>query len=232
MERRSGADVLRLTETTVRVAEVFSSIQGEGVCAGLPSVFVRLQGCSVGCTWCDTKYSWDPRKGHALSLADLIEQVRAANASNVVVTGGEPLEHPAFVPLVSALHDAGKRVEVETAGVAVPPPAAVDQWNVSLKLASSGVPESRRLRDDAVVSFRGLGAWFKFVVGSEDDVTEVLSIQSRYALASDRILLMPLGIRRDEQIAAMPRVVEWCRRHGFRFSPRLHILIWGPRRRV
>jgi 7-carboxy-7-deazaguanine synthase len=69
-------------------------------------------------------------------------------------------------------------------------------------------------------------------VGAERDVDEVLSIQSRYELSSSRILLMPLGMRREEQVAAMPTVVEWCRRCGFRFSPRLHILIWGPRRGV
>ena len=220
------------TEVTVRVAEIFCSIQGEGVSLGLPSVFVRLQGCSIGCTWCDTKYSWNPRKGRALTLATLVDQVRAASPENVVVTGGEPLEHPAFAPVVLALHDAGKRVEIETAGVDVPPMVPVDQWNISLKLASSGVPAARRLRDDAIVSFRALGAWFKFVVGAEGDVEEVLAIQSRYELPSSRILLMPLGIRREEQAAAMPAVVEWCRRHGFRFSPRLHILLWGPRRGV
>jgi 7-carboxy-7-deazaguanine synthase len=217
---------------TVRVAEVFTSIQGEGVSLGLPSVFVRLQGCSVGCAWCDTRYSWDPGKGRALSLAALVDEVRASAAENVVVTGGEPLEHPAFAPLVVALHRTGKRVEVETAGVDVPPAVPVDQWNVSPKLASSGVPERRRLRDDAILSFRDLGAWFKFVVGTERDVDEVLAIQSRYALPSSRILLMPLGMLRDEQTAAMPDVVDWCRRHGFRFSPRLHILLWGPRRGV
>jgi uncharacterized Zn-finger protein len=76
------------TELTIRVAEVFCSIQGEGVSLGLPSVFVRLQGCSVGCTWCDTKYSWNPRKGRALTLAALVDQVRAASPENVVVTRG------------------------------------------------------------------------------------------------------------------------------------------------
>ena len=219
-------------DVTVRVAEVFCSIQGEGVSLGLPSIFVRLQGCSVGCTWCDTKYSWAPNKGRAMNLATLLDQVCAASPANVVVTGGEPLENPAFGPLVVALHDAGKRVEVETAGVEVPPAVPVDQWNVSLKLSSSGVPECRRLCDDAIGSFRELGAWFKFVVSAECDVDEVLAIQLRYALPSSRVILMPLGMRRDEQVAAMPAVADWCRRHGFRFSPRLHILIWGPRRGV
>ena len=219
-------------DVTLRVSEVFSSIQGEGPSVGTPSVFVRLQGCSVGCAWCDTKYSWDAGRGGELTLESLLHQVKEAGPQNVVVTGGEPLEHPALVPLVRGLRALPRRIEVETAGVAVPPDIPVDQWNVSLKLAHSGVPLERRLVAPAIDRFRDLGAWFKFVVGDERDLDEVLAIQSRHALLSDRILLMPLGMRRAEQHALMPRVIGWCTRHGFRFSPRLHILVWGPRRGV
>jgi 7-carboxy-7-deazaguanine synthase len=195
-------------------------------------VFVRLQGCAVGCAWCDTKYSWRTGGGRETTLDALLAEVKAGAASNVVVTGGEPLEHPAFVPLVEALMAQGLRVEVETAGTEPPPAVAVDQWNVSLKLAHSGVPEARRLRPGAIDRFRDLRAWFKFVVGAAPDLDEVLAIQARHRLPSERIVLMPLGMRREEQEARMPAVVDWCRRHGFRFSPRLHILLWGPRRGV
>ncbi len=217
---------------TVRVSEVFSSIQGEGVSVGTPSVFVRLQGCSIGCVWCDTKYSWAEHGGREIPFDDLLRQVASAGLKNVVVTGGEPLEHPAFAALVEALKQAGHRVEVETAGVRMPPAVPVDQWNVSLKLAHSGVGERVRLRTDVIARFRELDAWFKFVVGEECDVDEVLAIQRAHRLASDRILLMPLGMRREEQQARMPLVIDGCRRHGFRFSPRLHILVWGPKRGV
>jgi organic radical activating enzyme len=216
----------------LRVSEVFTSVQGEGPSVGTPSVFVRLQGCSVGCAWCDTRYSWEAGRGEELTLDSLLRQVAAAGPQNVVVTGGEPLEHPALVPLVQRLRALPRRVEVETAGITVPPDLPVDQWNVSLKLAHSGVPAARRLNAPAVDRFRELGAWFKFVVGDEGDLEEVLAIQSRHALPSDRILLMPLGMRREEQHALMPNVIGWCTRHGFRFSPRLHILVWGPRRGV
>ena len=219
-------------DLTLRVSEIFTSVQGEGPSVGTPSVFVRLQGCSVGCAWCDTKYAWDAGRGEELTLESVLQRVKDAGPQNVVVTGGEPLEHPALVPLVTALHAVARRVEVETAGTAMPPDLPVDQWNVSLKLAHSGVPLERRLVAAAIERFRDLGAWFKFVVGDERDVDEVLAIQSRHALPSDRILLMPLGLRREEQQALMPEVISWCTRHGFRFSPRLHILVWGPRRGV
>lgn len=195
-------------------------------------MFVRLQGCAVGCAWCDTKYSWSATGGYLTTLEALLDEVKAGDADNVVVTGGEPLEHPAFVLLIAGLRQLARRIEVETAGTEVPPRVPVDQWNVSLKLAHSGVPEARRLRPEAIERLRDIGAWFKFVVGEERDVDEVLAIQARFSLPSERILLMPLGMQREEQVARMPQVAEWCRRHGFRFSPRLHILLWGPKRGV
>jgi 7-carboxy-7-deazaguanine synthase len=217
---------------TIRISELFTSVQGEGPTVGTPSVFVRLQGCSVGCAWCDTKYSWNPAAGEATTLDAVLATVSASPIRNVVVTGGEPLEHDAFVPLVSGLRRLGRRVEVETAGTIEPPAVDVDQWNVSLKLAHSRVPQSVRLRAAAIARFRELGAWFKFVVADESDVDEVLAIQAAHQLPSERIVLMPLGMERREQESRMPAVIEWCRRHGFRFSPRLHILVWGPKRGV
>ena len=167
-----------------------------------------------------------------MTLDAVLAEVARTGLDNVVVTGGEPLEHPGFVDVVDALKGAGRRIEVETAGTQLPPSAAVDQWNVSLKLAHSGVAAKVRLRADAIAAFQDRDAWFKFVVATEHDVDEVLEIQTAHRLASSRILLMPLGMRREEQQARMSAVIEWCRRHGFRFSPRLHILVWGPKRGV
>ena len=218
--------------TTGQIAECFSSIQGEGVTVGMPAVFFRLQGCSVGCRWCDTKYSWDPAGGHQVTLAALVEKAEAFSCRRAIVTGGEPLESSLFVPLVETLRVRGFTVEVETSGILSPPPVPVDQWNVSLKLANSGVPEARRINQDAVRDFRSQGAWWKFVVIDQSDVTEVLQLMERLALPRDRILLMPEGIQREEILERSLWVVEECRRHGFRYSPRLHILLWGAKRGV
>ena len=219
-------------DPSVRVSEIFTSIQGEGASAGVPSVFVRLQGCSVGCAWCDTKYSWDARGGDEIALSTLLDRAKREGIASVVVTGGEPLEHPTFAPLVEGLAGLGLRVEVETSATVMPPDVPVDQWNVSPKLSGSGVPLARRLRPEIIERFRGLSAWFKFVVATEADLEEVLAIQASHHLPAARILLMPLGMLRDEQLALMPVVAGWCRTHGFRFSPRLHVLIWGARRGV
>jgi len=219
---------------TGRIAEVFHSIQGEGATAGLPAVFVRLQGCSVGCRWCDTKYSWDPAAGREADLPGLLAEVASYPCRRVVVTGGEPLESPLFVPLLTALHARRLTIEVETSGVLAPPaghPPGV-QWNVSVKLASSGVAESRRVSAAAIRAFLDRGAWWKFVVAEPADVAEVLRLAERFALPRERILLQPEGLRREDLIARAPWVAEACTQHGFRFSPRLHVMLWGARRGV
>lgn len=226
-------------EATVRVAEVFRSLQGEGPNLGTPSTFVRLQGCTVGCEWCDTKYSWPAAGGTAMSWPALLDTVAAGLAEhvgNVVVTGGEPLEHPDFVRLVEELKGRGLRLEVETSGVLAPHPSAaavVDQWNVSLKLAHSGVPEGRRLAPAAIDAFRRIGdrVYWKFVVGASEHVDEAVAVVSRFDLPRERVLLMPLTPAGDQR-----RIDEmvWnaCLVRGFRYTPRAHAAIFGLRRGV
>lgn len=217
-----------------RVAETFYSIQGEGATAGRPAIFVRLQGCSVGCGWCDTKYSWDPGAGRAVTLSALLDEVAAFPCRRVVVTGGEPLESALFGPLVGALESRGYTIEVETSGTLVPPadaPSSI-QWNVSVKLAGSGVPEERRINPSAIRAFLARDAWWKLVVSEPEEIGEVLRLTERFALPRERVLLQPEGLRPDELAARSPWLVEACKAHGFRFSPRLHVLIWGARRGV
>ena len=101
------------------VVETFHSLQGEGLHSGRSAFFIRLAGCSVGCSWCDTKHSWPQAQHGTLPLAELVAQVNAAGAAGagfVVITGGEPLHHN-LDPLCDALTRTGLPLHLETSGV-------------------------------------------------------------------------------------------------------------------
>jgi 7-carboxy-7-deazaguanine synthase len=99
---------------SLRITEIFYSLQGEARTVGLPTVFVRLTGCPLRCVYCDTEYAF--QGGEQQSLNTIVEQVLAYSPRYVTVTGGEPLAQPACLPLLSLLCDAGLEVSLETSG--------------------------------------------------------------------------------------------------------------------
>ncbi len=226
------------------LSEIFASVQGEGVSLGVPSVFVRFAECNLQCTWCDTKYTWDwaqfdrAKEVTDVPVADVLAQVvvlAETGTRNVVLTGGEPLLHQdAIAELAGALRARGFRIEVETNGAIEPTApvcAVVDQWNVSPKLASSGNKTSARLRAGPLTTFAGLAnAGFKFVACSPADVEEIRAIAATYAIAADRVTIMPEGTTPDAIRDGGRALVDPCRAHGFRLGTRLHVLLWGSER--
>ncbi|MGE5594772.1 MAG: 7-carboxy-7-deazaguanine synthase QueE [Hyphomicrobiales bacterium] len=222
--------------------EIFSSIQGEGVSAGIPSTFVRLAVCNLRCSWCDTAYTWDwshyDRAEQVLPMAaeDVVANVTARAPRNVVITGGEPLiQRRQLVPLATRLKDEGFRIEVETNGTIAPGALAplVDQWNVSPKLAHSGNEGLRRINPASLREFAACErAIFKFVVQSEGDLAEVEDLREAYGIPAGRMVLMPEGRTAAELTARSRWLAELCAERGYRFSTRLHIYIWGDKRGV
>jgi organic radical activating enzyme len=216
-----------------RIAEVFLSLQGEGPSAGTPAHFIRLQGCSVGCAWCDTRYSWPAEGGREASLETLWDEARAlGQARLLVVTGGEPLEHPGLATLLRGALARWPRVEVETSGIA-PPPLTDPRlaYNVSPKLPGA----TQRWEE----TWRHLPAWlaepnatFKIVVGDPPDPDDAVRLIASHRLPAERVMLMPEGLTDDRVRAHAGAVAELCRTHGWRMSPRLHVWIWGARRGV
>ncbi len=103
------------SEVKYPVMETFTSVQGEGVHTGVPSFFIRLAGCDVGCVWCDVKESWDKEKHPLVSLETLVEAAVGSGVKVVIVTGGEPTMHD-LAPLTEALRNVGLRIHLETSG--------------------------------------------------------------------------------------------------------------------
>src|SRR4029077_12922782 len=150
----------------LRIAEVFRSIQGEGPSAGTPAHFVRLQGCDVGCHWCDTRYSRAADGGSEGAETELWERARAlGEAPLLVVTGGEPLQHPGLADLLTGALERWPRVEVETSGVA-PPPLSHEPLDGNGSPKLPGVTERWRETWAHVPAWIAEpGATFKLVIG-------------------------------------------------------------------
>lgn len=238
--------------------EIFHSIQGEGVSAGCPAVFIRASRCNLHCRWCDTDHTWnfegtpwphdkdsDPhyrkfdraRETHEISPADAAQRILVHDCQRVVITGGEPLlQQQDFLQLIREIRRIrpATRFEVETNGTIAPSPelaAEIEQFNVSPKLANSGIQPELRWVPDSLQALVDLPqSWFKFVVVSPGDLEEIADFQRETGVAAERILLMPEG----RSSAALDQRREWlagiCRDQGYRLGDRLHVRLWGDQR--
>ena len=240
----------------MRIAEIFHSIQGEGLLAGVPSVFVRTSGCNLRCQWCDTPYaSWKP-EGPEMTVKEILKKVSEWKCSHVVLTGGEPMIAPDLPELAAALKKAGKHITIETAGTIPPKGILCDLASLSPKLSNSTPSPERdpawsKKHEATRLQPSVIGEWMKnynfqlkFVVSTENDLAEIKNLLSRLetfvALPNkrvggeegppvplDRILLMPEGIDTKTLSTRAPWLVEICQREGFRFCPRLQIELFG-----
>jgi 7-carboxy-7-deazaguanine synthase len=207
-------------DATLRVSEIFHSIQGESTRVGLPTTFVRLTGCPLRCVWCDTEYAFTG--GAVMSVDQVLARVEQIGCRTICVTGGEPLAQKACLSLLAALCAAGYSVSIETSG-------ALDISNIpegvscimDLKAPDSGEAE------------RNLWSNLDHLTHS-DEIKIVLASESDYdwakaAIAEHRltercpVLLSPVPGRLDAtQLAA------WILRDGLpvRLQLQLHKLIW------
>jgi 7-carboxy-7-deazaguanine synthase len=227
----------------MKITEIFYSIQGEGKLAGTPSVFVRVSGCNLRCTWCDTPYaSWNP-EGEEQSVEQIVERVLAHPSRHVVLTGGEPMIMPDIAELCAALKCRGRQITMETAAT-VYVPVEIDLASLSPKLANStphnrdggrfaAAHEAHRINVRAIQKFIDTAPDFqlKFVISAPTDLREITTLleQLRDWSPSD-VLLMPEGIDASSLDSKSPWLGEICKQTGFRFCPRLHIALYGNQR--
>ncbi|MFT6182356.1 MAG: organic radical activating enzyme [Akkermansiaceae bacterium] len=241
---------MKISRLTNGTPEIFHTLQGEGPSLGAPAVFLRLSLCNLHCHWCDTPYTWnwektpwDHQDGIKFSKAEQIIELTPAEIAplishyqcdRLILTGGEPLlQQKQLADLVKLLPQI-PFIEVETNGTQIPADdlrERVTQFNVSPKLSNSGMAENLRLNPEALQNLASLPqSLFKFVVCTQADLTEVQALQQSLKLPGNRIFLMPEG--RDAQTLQTRSLwlADICRDQGYRFSPRLHVLLWGNER--
>lgn len=218
----------------MKICEIFYSIQGE-IDVGKLALFIRTGDCNLDCKWCDTNYAKE--EFYEMSVEDIYE--RAKFFDRLVITGGEPMLHwDEIKRLVNRLvkNNPYTVVEIETNGTISPvgiKNEANYKFNVSLKLKNSGNLVRKRINHYALQVFQKLpNVRYKFVVDTEDDVDEVNMIIGKYSLDRDQIYLMPLGDDKQKQLDNMLKVVMWCKKFKFNFTPRLHLLLWDKKRGV
>jgi organic radical activating enzyme len=232
------AELLRGRDAMM-LCEMFVAFQGEGETLGVESVFVRLHGCPIQCSWCDTPYTWNgtergTRIGEADLAANVIQLARASYVDNVVVTGGEPGINKNLAAMVGALVAAGLTVEIETTGM-VPMPAGLAmrgvRFNVSPKLASANARMS--------VSANIVAQWLahepsvlKFVVDDEQDMDEALQLVNKLDVDRRRVYLMPEATTRAELHTAQAALLKMAAGTGFRVTTRMHVLAHDGERRT
>lgn len=231
----------------LKVAETFYSIQGEGSTVGRPSVFLRLSGCVLNCSFCDTTEVWktgrhyDYDEFRSLILDGYGDQLQ--NGAHLILTGGDPLiQQDVFLNfwerLIQELEvtDSHIPMEVETEGCIIPREEFkrfVDNFNVSPKLANSEMPLQRRFKQETLEwHLDGPGSQcsiFKLVVSNEEEAVEGLELlqsAAKFPLDPSVIYFMPKCASRAEHDLVGPLVAELAKKHGVCYSPRLHLQLW------
>jgi organic radical activating enzyme len=235
-----------MTATTLRVNEMFGpTLQGEGPSTGRPALFVRLTGCNLDCKWCDTPYTWDwdgkngvaydrAAETHPTPVGDVALWANRHPDTIVVITGGEPtIQGRGLVDLVDLLaHD---RIEIETNGTHLPPAELLAEsrvhWNVSPKLANSGVARRSAIRPFVLAGLSATGrAAFKVVADGPDDLHEILGIVDPAGIPHREVWVMPEGATPDRLDRDLAPLAEAAIGAGFNFTHRLHVLVWGDKR--
>jgi len=241
----------------MKISELFYSLQGEGKRIGVPSFFIRTNGCNLRCKFsggnlCDTPYtSWNPEDENnigELSVDNIISEYKNSGADEVVITGGEPaLQHDELADLCSKLKVLDAYITLETNGTRAGQFLEyIDLISVSPKLKSS-IPfdtNQEKMHTQNRINLNVLKAYqditikrnkdiqWKFVYCDINDIEEILLLQKEIGFFSKDVYLMPEGLTDLDISVKRKELAGVCKKYRFNYTERLHILIWGSKRGV
>ena len=211
-----------MSNTSLRITEIFHSLQGEARTVGVPTVFVRLTGCPLRCQYCDTAYAFEG--GEIQTLDEIVNSVASFDCQHVTVTGGEPLAQPNCVPLLSTLCEKGYAVSIETSG-AMPIDHIDERVSIVMDLKTPASKESSKNNYENIVLLKDKDQ-VKFVICDRQDYDWSVSKCIEFDLTSrvGEVLFSPS----HEELAAK-QLAEWILddRLQVRMQVQLHKLLWG-----
>jgi 7-carboxy-7-deazaguanine synthase len=240
-EKRETIPSLSKDTQVLNVSEFYyDTIQGEGIHIGAPAAFLRLQNCTLNCTYCDTTEVWRSGNPYTLNeLFDLMEQhdliAKFKQGVHLVITGGSPLKQQwDLIPFFTLFADRYKFlpfIEIENECVLRPVSVLIDIvscWNNSPKLSSSGNSRKARYKPEIISYMASLAnSWFKFVVESEEDWEEIqMDFIDPILLVRSQIILMPLGATRQELYRNQKMTADLAVKHTVKYCSREHIVLW------
>jgi 7-carboxy-7-deazaguanine synthase len=233
------------TEPKVRninVNEIFGpTIQGEGPHSGQRCGFLRLAGCNLSCSWCDTPYSWDwsrfdrDKEVHKMTAQTIADEINKMGVKLLILTGGEPMLQQSSIPEIQKL--TGCLIDIESNGTRMPTADVIDAVNlfcISPKLAHASDPEKLRIVKPALKAYAELSkqgkAIFKFVCQQESDFKEIEELQEACDIPDEAIWIMPEGINAKAMMASAYALADLVIERGWNFTLRQHSLIWDTER--
>ena len=226
----------------MRIAEIYKSVQGEGILTGTESVFIRTSGCNLRCWYCDTPHaSWNPQ-GPNLDIQEILRRTNRFATQHVVITGGEPMLFREMIPLCEALAKEGHHITVETSGTRFVP-VKCNLMSISPKRANSSPPaqmagawlhQHEKTRHSPEVIRRLVGEYsyqLKFVIDKPHDCVDVEDYLREFTeIDRDRVMLMPQGCRQSDLAKTAIWLKPYCSRSNLRYCPRKQIEWFGASR--
>lgn len=207
----------------VKITEIFYSIQGE-IDVGKPAIFIRFSGCNLiacnkACDFCDSLYAEAQYKN--MSIDEIVEEVKKYKCKNVVITGGEPLFHLNDLREVSmALRELNYNIDLETNGTLFDFDVI---WNFDNINCS---PKKQMINKEILLNIYKVNSRFKFVYENKDDLWWEV-ILKELKIEPEFVYIMPEGKTREEQLEKMSEIIEYCKKQGYNFTPRLQTIVWN-----
>jgi 7-carboxy-7-deazaguanine synthase len=226
---KSSVEIEEILNLTYNLNEIFLSIQGESTRAGLPCVFIRMQGCELRCSWCDTDYALDLGiRETVMTGKEIIEKIESFDCKYLTFTGGEPLMQRNIIPLMELLYERGYTVAVETNGHQCI--KAVDDRIIKIMDIKTNSSRQHEKNNYENIQYLGKHDEVKFVIANREDYDFACGISDKYKLPEKvrAVLISPVfGMIEPSELA------EWMlsEKRQFRYNLQIHKYIWDPKKR-